>query len=82
MNPVSNSGLEFCGMLTRERQRWQGQVAPAQLNYRPALFSERAPHTENPKISEDNFRGRENKLVAHPRWSLDTGQTGRLTVGR
>jgi hypothetical protein len=38
-------GLMFCGTLTREWQRWQSPVALVQVNYRPILSSERAPHT-------------------------------------
>jgi hypothetical protein len=44
------------------------------------LVREGEPHKKT-QISEDNIRGEEEKLVAGSRWWLDTGQTGRLTVG-
>jgi hypothetical protein len=48
-----------------ERQRWQGPVA---LSSRQRGRLTR----RKPQMSEDNFRGKKEKLVAGPRWWPDT----------
>jgi hypothetical protein len=53
--------LKFCGIWTREWKRWQGPVALVRVNYRPVLFSERAPYIKNYKyLKITSVEGKKN----------------------
>jgi hypothetical protein len=71
-NETVRYGLKLDATWTPKWRCWQGPVALVQVNYRPVLSSERAPHTKKPQMSEDNIRGEKENLVAGPRWRPDT----------
>jgi hypothetical protein len=64
---------EFCRTSTQESLLWQGPEAIVQVNYRPILSSERAPHQET-----RNRQTEKKNLVLGSRSEPDTA----VTVGR
>jgi hypothetical protein len=80
-NETVKYGLEFCGTLTQEGLLWQSPETIVQQITDPSFRQRGRYKITNMQLSEGNFEEKE-KLVTCLRWAPDTGQNGRLIVGR